>query len=188
MNIVQVSIISSWVILLLYWVVSAFFQKRVAEKPNYVNSFFYAMLILIPVILLVKSDIFAPLAIVIVRQSLVIDIISVALCVIGLICAIWARTVLAGNWSARVVFKKNHELVEKGPYRVIRHPIYTGFILMYLGTALAVGRISGVVGFIILFVGSWLKLKQEEKLMIKHFGKKYIEYKKRTKALIPYVI
>jgi protein-S-isoprenylcysteine O-methyltransferase Ste14 len=188
MNIVEVSIISCWVIWLLYWIISSAFQKRVAEKSSHANNIFQWLVMIIAIIFLVRYDLFSSFSIVIVRQSLAVDIISVSLCVIGLIIEIWARTVLAGNWSARVVLKKDHELIQEGPYSVIRHPIYTGFLVIFFGTALAAGRIGGLIGLVILFIGLWIKLKQEERLMIKHFGKKYIDYKKRTKALIPYIL
>ena len=52
----------------------------------------------------------------------------------GLIVALWARTILGTNWSSNVVLKEQHELIERGPYRFVRHPIYTGVLLMVLGT------------------------------------------------------
>jgi protein-S-isoprenylcysteine O-methyltransferase Ste14 len=193
MNLIQTIIFSCWIILGLYWLISAFFQKKIVEKSSYTNTLFQLIVMIVSAILLVKYDFYSPLsysplAVVLVKQSLIIDFISIFLCILGLIIAIWARKVLSDNWSIKVVFKKNHELIQIGPYEYIRHPIYTGLLLMFVGTALIVGRISGFVGFIILFIGLYIKLKQEEKLMIKHFNKKYLDYKTRTKALVPYVL
>jgi protein-S-isoprenylcysteine O-methyltransferase Ste14 len=100
---------------------------------------------------------------------------------------IWARRTLAGNWSSLPVLKKDHDLVQDGPYKFVRHPIYTGFLLMFLGTALAIGRLGGFIGFAVCFMGFWIKLRQEEALMIKRFRGNYLSYKKRVKALIPYL-
>ena len=188
MNIVEIIIRLCWIILILYWIVSSFFQKPAARKYSWFSRFIQFFFMFIAVSLLVGYTIYYPLSIVIVRQPFIEDFISILLCILGLILAIRARTILAGNWSGRVELKKGHELITKGTYKYIRHPIYSGFLMMFLGTALAIGRIGGFIGLLVLFTGFWIKLKQEERLMIKHFGNKYLDYKKRTKALIPYVI
>lgn len=181
-------IIFCWIILGLYWTVSAFFQKPTSKRSGDISKIVYGLLTLIPAILLIKYDIYSPFSLVLVRQSLFVDISSVSLCILGLFFTVWARIVLAGNWSEKVVLKENHELIDNGPYYYIRHPIYSGLLIMYLGTALAVGRLGSLVGFIILGIGFWFKLRHEEVLLTKHFGKKYIEYSKKTKALVPYLI
>jgi protein-S-isoprenylcysteine O-methyltransferase Ste14 len=99
-----------------------------------------------------------------------------------------ARRALAGNWSRAVAFKEDHELITTGLYRYVRHPIYTGVLLMVLATALFVGTLSAAIGFIIIVLGLWSKLRAEEELLTKHFPKEYPAYKDRTKALIPYVV
>lgn len=189
MNIVELTIQSCWAILSTFWIISAFFQKPVAKtkRPNLASRIIVLLLFIVPFILALKHD-FYPSYIVIVKQSLTTDIISIFLCILGLFTAIWARITLAGNWSGRVVFKKGHELVQKGPYQFVRHPIYTGVLSMFFGTALAIGKFGVFVGFLILFIGLWIKLRQEENLMITYFGNKYIDYKKKVKALIPSVI
>ena len=106
---------------------------------------------------------------------------------IGLIIALWARTVLGGNWSASVTFRDNHELIERGPYRFVRHPIYTGVLLMFCGTAIVIGRGIAFLALLILFLIYWLRLRQEEALLTRHFPEAYRRYKSRTKALIPFV-
>jgi protein-S-isoprenylcysteine O-methyltransferase Ste14 len=110
----------------------------------------------------------------------------VALAVLGLFLALWARGTLGKNWSGTVTFKENHELIERGPYALVRHPIYTAMLLMYLGTALALGRSGGLVGFPILFLSFWIKYRQEEALMLVHFGDQYRAYMKRVRALVPF--
>ncbi len=118
---------------------------------------------------------------------MVIAIVSIALCVIGLITCIWARRTLAENWRLLPVIKKGHDLVQDGPYKFVRHPIYTGFLLIFLGTTLALERLGGFIGFALCFIGLGIKLRQEEALMVKHFKENYLSYKKRVKALIPYL-
>jgi protein-S-isoprenylcysteine O-methyltransferase Ste14 len=99
---------------------------------------------------------------------------------------VWARVTLGGNWSARVTLKENHELIQRGPYRLIRHPIYSGLLVMILGTVILVGQVSGFFALFICFLGFWIKSRQEEKLLSRHLPG-YHEYKARTKALVPFL-
>ena len=92
---------------------------------------------------------------------------------------------LGANWSSWVTFKENHELIRSGPYRSVRHPIYSGLLLLLLGTILAMGRLQGFIGLAGGFLAIWVKLSQEEAIILKHFGPLYQDYKAHTKALIP---
>jgi protein-S-isoprenylcysteine O-methyltransferase Ste14 len=108
--------------------------------------------------------------------------------VFGLVVTIWARRTLAGNWSSDVTFKQGHELVRRGPYRFVRHPIYTGLLVMGLGTAVNTGRLRCWLGIVVVGIGFWIKLKQEERLMLRHFPDEYPAYRKQVKALVPFII
>jgi protein-S-isoprenylcysteine O-methyltransferase len=109
-------------------------------------------------------------------------------CVLGLYVTIWARWTLAGNWSSDVTFKQGHELVKTGPYRFVRHPIYTGLQVMCLGSAIEIGRLRCFLAILVVGIGFWIKLKQEERLMLRHFPDEYPAYRKQVKALVPFVI
>jgi len=69
----------------------------------------------------------------------------------------------------------------------VRHPIYTGFLMMIAGTAVVVGTISGLTSLIICFLGTWWKLRKEEALLMKHLPDVYQRYKSHTKALVPFI-
>ncbi|HKA54677.1 MAG TPA: isoprenylcysteine carboxylmethyltransferase family protein, partial [Candidatus Binatia bacterium] len=105
----------------------------------------------------------------------------------GLVIAVWARITLGGNWSARVTLKENHELIQRGPYRVVRHPIYSGLLLMILGTAVLTGQVGGFVVLVFCFCGLWVKLRREEAFLTKHLTG-YYDYMLRTRALVPFVL
>ena len=111
----------------------------------------------------------SPLNVTLVPRSAVVSILSSGCAVSGLATALVARRTLADNWSAVVTFKRDHELITRGIYHYIRHPIYTGVLLMFLATVLLVGTLGAVLGFLIVFIGLWVKLKQEEVLMERHF-------------------
>jgi protein-S-isoprenylcysteine O-methyltransferase Ste14 len=113
---------------------------------------------------------------------------AVALTLAGLLFCAWARLVLAGNWSSDVQLKQGHELVVDGPYRWVRHPIYTGLLLMFAGTALAVGEWRGVLAVVIAAAAFWRKLRLEEAVMRRQFGGVYDQYAWRVRALIPFVL
>lgn len=94
---------------------------------------------------------------------------------------------LGRNWSSNVTFKQGHELVERGPYRWVRHPIYSSILVMLLGTGLMRDRVASLVALLFFFGGFWIKLRQEERLLMKHFPE-YVSYKSRVKALLPFLL
>jgi protein-S-isoprenylcysteine O-methyltransferase Ste14 len=105
----------------------------------------------------------------------------------GLLFAVWARRSLGRNWSATVTLKLEHELVTRGPYALVRHPIYSGLLLAFGGSALALGEWRGVVGTALAFAALWRKLRLEERWMAERFGAAYVAYRQRVKALVPFV-
>jgi protein-S-isoprenylcysteine O-methyltransferase Ste14 len=109
------------------------------------------------------------------------------LTLIGLFGAVWARFHLGRNWSGYVTYKKDQTLVTTGPYRYVRHPIYTSMILMFIGTILYYGSLFVSIFLIILGISFILRTKKEEEIMTRLFGEKYTDYMKRTKRLIPLI-
>jgi protein-S-isoprenylcysteine O-methyltransferase Ste14 len=106
----------------------------------------------------------------------------------GLLIACWSRYLLGKNWSLSVQKKENHELIKSGPYSILRHPIYTGILLIFIGNTIIVGDYRGIIAVLIVFISFWFKLKKEEKWLIEIFGEDYHNYKKTTKAIIPYLL
>ena len=105
----------------------------------------------------------------------------------GCAFAIWARTTLGSNWSSMVTVKQDHELILRGPYTVVRHPIYSGFLLALVGTAIAVGEVRAFIGLGLAFIGLLLKSAAEEKFMREEFSAEYARYSQRVRRLIPFV-
>jgi protein-S-isoprenylcysteine O-methyltransferase Ste14 len=113
---------------------------------------------------------------------------GVVLVALGLGFAVWARRVIGRNWSGIVTVKRDHELVRSGPYRWVRHPIYTGLLVAFVGSAIARGEWRGVLAVLIVFVSFWNKLRLEERWMIETFGDAYLRYREEVRALIPFVL
>jgi protein-S-isoprenylcysteine O-methyltransferase Ste14 len=102
----------------------------------------------------------------------------------GLGLAVWARWHLGRNWSGIVTVKRDHQLVRSGPYRVLRHPIYTGLLLALIGTAAAIGEWRALLAVGCALLGFLWKIRVEEARMRQTFPE-YEEYRNRTAALIP---
>jgi protein-S-isoprenylcysteine O-methyltransferase Ste14 len=105
----------------------------------------------------------------------------------GLGFTVWARRHLGRNWSSDVTVKQDHALVRTGPYRYVRHPIYTGILLALCGTALSINQWRTVVAVGFALLGLFLKLRLEERQMRAIFPE-YDEYRKHTAAIVPFVL
>jgi protein-S-isoprenylcysteine O-methyltransferase Ste14 len=105
----------------------------------------------------------------------------------GLLFAVWARRHLGSNWSRAVTIKQGHELITTGPYALVRHPIYTGILTGFLGTAIALSQVRGFIGFVLVLLALWAKLRMEEEWMRSQFGETYATYAHHTAALVPYL-
>ena len=110
---------------------------------------------------------------------------GVALVALGLGFSAWARMHLGRLWSATVTLKENHAVVRTGPYGITRHPIYTGLLLALAGTALVRCTPAALIGLVLLVVGFGIKIRQEERLLLQHFGDAYQAYRAEVPALIP---
>jgi protein-S-isoprenylcysteine O-methyltransferase Ste14 len=113
--------------------------------------------------------------------------IGAAVTVLGLLFAVWARRHLGSNWSRAVTIKQGHELITTGPYALVRHPIYTGILTGFLGTAIALSQVRGVIAFVLVFLVFWAKFRMEENWMRSQFGDTYTTYAHQTAALVPYL-
>lgn len=111
-------------------------------------------------------------------------LLGLVLVVAGLALTVWARWHLGRNWSGVVTVKENHTLIRDGPYRLIRHPIYSGLVLALIGTALAIGSARGFVATALILVGFLVKLRVEEARMRETFPE-YTEYCRHTARLLP---
>ncbi len=112
---------------------------------------------------------------------------GVGVCALGILFCLWARITLGGNWSGTVTLKKDHELIQSGPYALARHPMYTGILTGLLGAALTVGHVGNLLGVCLLTFAMIRKTGQEESYLLSHFGDGYAVYSKKVKKLIPYI-
>jgi protein-S-isoprenylcysteine O-methyltransferase Ste14 len=113
---------------------------------------------------------------------------GLALTAAGFAITFWARLRLGSNWSGTVTIKVDHELIRSGPYRWVRHPIYTGLMLAMTGTAVALDRWHGAVALLLLWVSFTIKRLKEERFMRQTFGAQYSDYSRNTGAIFPLLL
>lgn len=111
--------------------------------------------------------------------------VGLMLTALGVGISIWARLSLGANWSGMVTLKDGHELVRKGLYRWIRHPIYTGILLGMIGTAMIKGHLRGWIGLAIVFAGFYFKARREERFLREEFGDSFEAHAQQTGMFLP---
>jgi len=177
-----------WLLWALYWLVSARSLKPVRQREALTSRVTFIVVMLLAAALLRGGHHRLPwLQTQWIGGGRVRYWVAVALVVAGLSFSVWARRTLGGNWSGTVSLKVDHELVQTGPYRRIRHPIYTGLLLAVFGSALAAGRLYGVAAFLLVALALCWRLRVEERWMAGEFGQRYEAYGHSSWALIPFV-
>lgn len=180
-----------WGLLIAYWLWSARRVKSTAQSEPALKRFLMYWLPLIAAILLLGPGPWFGHSLLreqFVPHSLPVQSLGLTLALAGALLAGWSRHLLGSNWSSVVQVKHGHELIERGPYRRIRHPIYAGLLLLFLGNAILVGDWRGLLAVAIVFASFWRKLRLEERWLGQHFGAPYLAYVQRTKALIPGIL
>jgi protein-S-isoprenylcysteine O-methyltransferase Ste14 len=176
-----------WIAWVLYWVIMAFRTKRTIERRGFIGYRLAALIVIVGWVAATRLLHLSSQA-QLWQRTLTLGAVSDCIVLAGVAFTVWARITLGRNWSAEVTFKQDHELIESGPYALARHPIYTGMIVMALGTAINYGRAIGFALFLSLCVGFWWKARQEERIMSNHFPDAYAEYKTRVRAIIPFLL
>jgi protein-S-isoprenylcysteine O-methyltransferase Ste14 len=112
----------------------------------------------------------------------------VVLVVLGFAFSWWGRVHLGRLWSAAVTRKKGHQVIDTGPYALVRHPIYSGIILASVATAALRGTLVALIGAAVMAFGWYLKARLEEEFLREELGAMaYDDYAARTPMLLPFV-
>ncbi len=105
---------------------------------------------------------------------------------LGVVLFAWARRTLRKSYSGQISVTENQPLVQNGPYRIIRHPAYLGYLCMSLGVSLGYSSLGAVILFgVVLLPAMIFRIRVEEKILLASFGEPFKEYASRTKRLIP---
>jgi protein-S-isoprenylcysteine O-methyltransferase Ste14 len=177
-----------WVVFIVVWFIAAWFAKRTVERSA---SWGRWMVWVVAILLVGTRSGWLPFTgrVTLWRATPALGIVAAAVTAAGLSVALWARASLGTNWSGAVVLKEHHELIDRGPYAFVRHPIYTGVLLMVLGPVTLSGTRADVVMFATMLAGLFVKARREERLLTTHFPEVYRRYCMRVRArLIPFVL
>jgi protein-S-isoprenylcysteine O-methyltransferase Ste14 len=176
-----------WLLWLAVWTVSAFRTKPVVRTESFASRLSHIVPLILGAALLTSSRFAGPfLTTRLYSQTEWTFWSGAAMVALGLAFAVWARLHLAGNWSGTVTLKQDHSLTRSGPYRLVRHPIYTGILLAILGNAIAVAEWRGVVALALITLAFRRKIATEEGFLTAQFGDAYARYRAEVPALIPW--
>jgi protein-S-isoprenylcysteine O-methyltransferase Ste14 len=175
-----------WLALAAYWLISAVTVKRAKQREGR-SSFWLRTIGLVVIFEFLFSsrgrigwlgERFLP-------HKEMVAAIGLAVEAIGIALAAWARYCLGANWSGAVTLKEGHELISAGPYKRIRHPIYTGLALGLAGTAIFIGEWRAVVAFAVIFIAHYIKARKEESFLAREFGPAFEAHRAHTGMFLP---
>jgi len=181
MDVVPVIILAGWVVFWIYWFVAARGVNR--GRTNWGRFAGVRVVLVLVVLALLRARVFREHGL---TRDPWLQAIGLVVFVAGLALAVWARLFIGGNWGMPMTEKADPELVQTGPYRRVRHPIYSGLILAMVGTAIAVTWywLAAVAVLGAYFVYS---ARMEERYLSGVFPEAYPAYRKTTKMLVPFI-
>lgn len=175
-----------WVLFGVYWVVSALNSKETKRRESWPQRLGYMLPLVVSAVLLSQPQAYRHwLGVRLLPSAPVVEWTGVALVAAGIALCFWARWHLGANWSGTVTLKVGHELIRKGPYRSIRHPIYTGILLALLGTAVEIGQVRGLLAFLVAWACFYFKARREESFLADEFGADFAVHARRTGMFLP---
>jgi protein-S-isoprenylcysteine O-methyltransferase Ste14 len=175
-----------WMLLGLYWIVSALRQKRVSKREAWLGRLGHAAAFALGASLIFGHYAhFGRLGTRFVRESFWIAVAGIVVTAAGVALAMWARLHLGDNWSGTVSIREQHELIRSGPYRWMRHPIYSGILLGMAGTILVVGEVRALIGFAAIAAALYAKARKEEGLLTREFGSSFETHRTHTGMFLP---
>ena len=182
------AVLLPWEIFLAVWLVASFRSRRTVASETIPQRWQYLAPGLLGFVLVFLPETpwgWGVLAARMYPDTLTAYVAGAALAWIGILFTVWARACLGSFWSGRISVKEGHQLVQRGPYRFVRHPIYTGLLVAMLGTGIALGELRAAPGVAAVLLMYAIKLRREEAMLAPHFGAAYAAYRQRTPALFP---
>lgn len=172
-----------WVVFSLYWEIAAKSAAPVERRETSGSRAVHVTLVSIGQLMVFLGipglrTRFVPASMLLAWTALAIQLLFLAL-------GVWSRRSLGRNWSGAIAATEGQELVRTGPYRWLRHPIYTAVLGMYACTALIAGEVHALVGLVLLLAAYWRKVRLEELHLASHFGPSYRDYRDATWGAIP---
>jgi protein-S-isoprenylcysteine O-methyltransferase Ste14 len=180
MNTLKLAVGAAWIVFWIYWLVSASTSNE-SVRGGWRTRLAGVSVIGVFLISGVLRD--GRLAV----HSVTLEAVGTVLFACGIALAVWARLNLGRNWGMPMSQRAEPELVTSGPYRFVRHPIYSGLLTAMLGTAL-VDNLLGLIVVAVLLAYFYYSGTVEERNLAATFPQAYPEYRSRTKMLIPFLL
>ncbi|HYL64816.1 MAG TPA: isoprenylcysteine carboxylmethyltransferase family protein [Candidatus Methylomirabilis sp.] len=176
-----------WAVFGVYWLASAFNRKVTKKRETYFQRFGYTLPLVVAFYFLFRPEAhyYPLLGVRFVPLGLSWEWVGVLITAAGVAVAIWARWHLGSNWSGVVTLKEGHELIRTGPYRAIRHPIYTGILIGLFGTMVTLGEVRGLIGLAVAWLSFYVKARREESFLAQEFGPAFAEHRRNTGMFLP---
>jgi len=180
------AILALWVAWLFSWLLAAVWSRRTRVQPSGFDQLRYGIWIWFGALLIFWSSrlsggrlrpIYSP--------SPIVGWAALPAVAFGLGWTWWARIHLGSLWSSLVTLKVDHRVVRTGPYRITRHPIYSGILFALLATAFVRDSWPAIAGWLLVLSGFIIKLRQEERLLSSALGSEYAKYRSEVPALVP---
>jgi protein-S-isoprenylcysteine O-methyltransferase Ste14 len=178
----------SWAVFWIYWSFAA--HRRRPSKRKAAHTFTVlntGLLYLGFLLVLLGHSVPGSLGLLVVPQTIPIDVMGTAFAIAGVAFAIWSRQSLRNNWSGVAAIAEDQQFIQSGPYAIVRHPIYAGMLLALLGTTLVSSTLGSLLGFVLAILSLWQKACIEEQFLMVEFGEQYAKYQHEVKFLIPFV-
>lgn len=180
-----------WLVLIVYWFVSAIGAKRSVSRPwawQRELGLRLGILALVLLVLRLSALYRTPLELrsYLINTNVPMGVLGVVLCALGVGSAIWARAYLGRNWGLPMSQKESPALVTTGPYAYVRHPVYTGFLLAMLGSAIGESLVW-LLPLLVFGIYFSYSARREEKILLTQFPEQYSLYRKRTKMMLPFI-
>jgi protein-S-isoprenylcysteine O-methyltransferase Ste14 len=184
----QLVIYVLWLLWTASWIAAAFWSEPTEKRAPWKENAAQRLLVLAGVVLLfAHPSRRLPVLRALWRLPYSFGWLMAALVLAGLLFCWWARIHLGQFWSSDVGRKRNHRVVDTGPYAVVRHPIYTGIILASFATAATQGTATAPAGAAIMTLGWYVKARFEEQFLRRELGPAYDRYGARVAMLVPFV-
>jgi len=183
------TIIALWITWLVSWGVAAFWSNRTEKTGGTIAEIGFRILMWAGAILLLVpfSDRLDYARVPFWHLNAALKWILAALTAIGLLFVWWARIHLGRLWSAVIAKKAGHHVVDTGPYRFVRHPIYSGLIFAAFATAIEKRTLIALFGAAILTFAFYIKARREERFLRLEIGEAgYDAYARKTAMLVPF--
>jgi protein-S-isoprenylcysteine O-methyltransferase Ste14 len=179
----MIASLALWVVFSVYWSIAAKDKAPTKSSESTLSRQLHVIVVNAALLILIfpipgLTARFTPDSPVLIVTGLVIQTAFTGL-------AVWARVHLGSNWSGEVRIASEHELVRSGPYRYVRHPIYTALVGMYIGSALVSGQVHALVALGLVLLAYWRKIRMEERALAAAFPDDHERYRAETWAWIP---